>query len=370
MNARDDGAALKIAPRNRVLLVDDSSDNLRMLVDILSSDHDVRLARCGEQAFGLIEMEPPDLILLDIVMPGMNGFDVLSRLKTDEATKDIPVILVTGLTDDEDEERGFLLGAADYIRKPFKASIVRVRVDMQLRLKTAADFLRDKTEYLALEVARRTEEVLEGRGVAIMTMISLAEERDNETGAHLQRTQHYVRVLAEALKSHPRFSAALSDAFIDILFKSAPLHDIGKVGIPDSILLKPGRLTRKERAAMEDHPRIGLNAITNAEKKLGCSLEFLKCAKQIIFSHHEKWDGTGYPKHLQGDDIPIPARLMALADVYDALISHRVYKAAMPHAKAREIIVEGSGHHFDPDVVRAFIEHEQEFQDIARRFAD
>ncbi|MDR1728948.1 MAG: two-component system response regulator [Acidobacteriota bacterium] len=363
-------AFVATAKKNNILMVDDQVDNLLALGSILSPNNDVRMARSGEQALELAAAEPPDLILLDIVMPGMDGFEVLSRLKAEDATKNIPVIFITGQRTDDAEEKGIALGAADYIRKPFRAGIVRARVDMQLRLKAASDILTDKAERLAHQVARRAKEVQEGRGAAIMTMVSLAEERDNETGAHMLRTQHYVRALAEALKGNPRFASYLTDSAIDILFKSAPLHDIGKVGIPDSILLKPSRLTEQERAVMRQHPGIGYKAIVNAEKKLGCSLDFLACAKQLIYSHHEMWDGRGYPEGLSGEDIPIPARLMALADVYDALISHRVYKEALPSDEACKIIATGAGRHFDPDVVRAFEAKEREFQDIARRFKD
>ncbi|MDR1854355.1 MAG: response regulator [Azoarcus sp.] len=356
--------------KHKILLVDDSSESLYALARILASTYEVRIATGGELALQLIARERPDLVLLDIVMPGMSGFDLLERLKGDEATREIPVVLVTSLEEDDKEERGLSLGAVDYIRKPFKAGIVRSRVSMQLKLKAEAEFLRERADHLALQAMQRNRELLEGRTVAIMTMVTLAEERDNETGAHMQRTQHYVRVLAEALRDHPRFRDYLTDAAIDILFKSAPLHDIGKVGISDSILLKPGRLTKPERKIMQDHPLIGFNAIKKAERKLGHTLDFLECAKEIIYSHHERWDGSGYPQGLTGDEIPIPARLMALADVYDALLCRRVYKGAMSHEEVTEIIAAASGSHFDPDVVTAFLEHEQEFRDIARRFPD
>jgi len=214
-----------------------------------------------------------------------------------------------------------------------------------------------------------TDEVRRTRDVSILTLASLAETRDNETGAHILRTQRYVRVLAEHLKDHPRFSAVLTDENIELLYKSAPLHDIGKVGIPDAILLKPGKLTEEEFTIMKTHPAIGVQALKVAERELGTN-SFLHFAGEIALSHHEKWDGSGYPGGLAGDDIPVSGRLMALADVYDALITKRVYKPAFPHGKAKEIILEGDGKHFDPDVVAAFLAMEDEFKTIAARFSD
>jgi putative two-component system response regulator len=206
--------------------------------------------------------------------------------------------------------------------------------------------------------------------VAIQAMASLAETRDNETGNHIRRTQHYIKVLAEHLRDHPRFSHFLTDDTIALLFKSAPLHDIGKIGIPDHILLKPGRYTEEEFEIMKTHTTLGRDAIQHAEDQLGIRAEFLSLAKEIAYSHQEKWDGSGYPQALAGDDIPISARLMAVADVYDALISRRVYKSGMPHAQAVEIIRQGRGTHFDPDVCDAFLDCVEQFQTIAARFVD
>jgi putative two-component system response regulator len=201
-------------------------------------------------------------------------------------------------------------------------------------------------------------------------MASLAETRDNETGNHIRRTQHYVKALALKLRGHSRFEQFLNDRSIDLLFKSAPLHDIGKVGIPDRILLKPGKLTPEEFEIMKTHTTLGRDAIEQAERRLGTPVEFLKVAKEIAYSHQEKWDGSGYPEGLAGDAIPVSARLMALADVYDALISRRVYKPPFPHEKALEIIAEGRGRHFDPDITDAFMDIHEEFRRIARTYAD
>lgn len=215
----------------------------------------------------------------------------------------------------------------------------------------------------------RTDELRRTRDVTILSLATLAETRDNETGAHILRTQRYVRALAVSLKNHPRFSAELTDENIDLLFKSAPLHDVGKVGIPDAILLKPGKLDDDEFAIMKTHARIGADALAIAEGELGGN-SFLRIAREISLSHHEKWDGSGYPSGLSGEAIPYSGRLMAVADVYDALISKRVYKPAFSHEQARDMIVEGRGKHFDPDIVDAFVAIEDEFRDIATRYAD
>jgi putative two-component system response regulator len=232
------------------------------------------------------------------------------------------------------------------------------------------DFLRDQNNFLELEVAKRTREVMAIEDVTILAMASLAETRDTETGNHIRRTQFYVKALAERLRDHPRFAWFLTDANITMLFKSAPLHDIGKVGIPDRILLKPGRFEPNEFEIMKTHTTLGYNALVQAEKALGFNVNFLSFAKTIALSHQEKWDGSGYPQALAGDAISIAARLMAVADVYDALISRRVYKEGMSHEKAVLIMREGRGTHFDPDMLDAFIDIQEAFRAIARRFVD
>lgn len=354
-----------------VLVVDDTPDNLTLMSELLRDRYRVKIATGGEKALRIAAGDPqPDLILLDVMMPGMDGYEVCARLKDDADTREIPVIFLTAKADVADEMRGLSLGAVDYITKPISPPIVMARVRTHLRLKASADFLRDKAAFLEAEVARRNAELSAIQDVTIHAMASLAETRDSDTGNHIRRTQHYVKVLAEALREHPRFAKTLTSAYIATLFKSAPLHDIGKVGIPDRILLKPGRYTPQEYEIMKAHPTLGRDAIAQAEAHLGTPVAFLSMAKDIAYGHQEKWDGSGYPQGLRGDAIPVSARLMALADVYDALISRRVYKDGMPHDKAAVIIAEGSGLHFDPDVVEAFIRIQPQFQEIARRFAD
>lgn len=354
-----------------VLVVDDTPDNLMLMAELLRDKYRVKLANNGEKALRILAGDPlPDLILLDIMMPGLSGLQVAERLQQDGRTRHIPIIFLTSMAAVESELQGLALGAVDYITKPISPPRVLARVENQLKVKAAADFLRDQNDFLEQEVQRRTREVMAIQEVTIQAMASLAETRDNETGNHIRRTQHYVKLLAELLRDHPRFRHFLNDDTIHLLFKSAPLHDIGKVGIPDHILLKPGRLTKEEFEIMMTHTTLGRDAIQRAEDQLGFPVDFLRLAKEIAYSHQEKWDGSGYPEGLSGDAIPISARLMAVADVYDALISRRVYKAGMSHEEAVDIIRQGRGWHFDPDVCAAFLSATEQFKAIADRFSD
>ena len=354
-----------------ILVVDDTPDNLTLMTALLKDDYRVKVAHNGERALRLVQSgEPPALILLDIMMPGMDGYEVCRRLKSDPVTESIPVIFVTARSETHDETLGLSLGAVDYIVKPISPPVVMARIKTQLMLKSAADFLRGKSDILESEVARRTAEIQDLQDAMVLSMASLAETRDNETGNHLRRTQHYVKRLAEQLRRDPHHAAELDDRRIELLFKSAPLHDIGKVGIPDSILLKPARLDADEFEIMKTHTTLGRDAIVHAEQALGREVPFLRFAKEIALSHQEKWDGTGYPEGLAGAAIPLSARLMALADVYDALISKRVYKPAFSHEDSVRIILEGTGTHFDPDVVEAFKAVQEDFRAIAVRFSD
>ncbi|WP_202985564.1 response regulator [Thiospirillum jenense] len=353
-----------------VLVVDDTPDNLTLMSELLRGKYRVKLANNGETALKVVRNTPPELILLDIMMPGLSGYDVLRALKSNDETRDIPIIFLTAMSTAEDERKGLELGAVDYITKPISPAIVQARVATHLRLKATVDFLRDKNHFLEMEIARRTRETAAIQDVSVLAMASLAETRDTDTGNHIRRTQHYIRLLAQQLKNHPRFGYYLSPEMIELLFKSAPLHDIGKVGIPDRILLKPGRLTPDEFEIMKTHTTLGRDSIEAAEKQLGVEVEFLRVAKEIAYSHQEKWDGSGYPEGLAGEAIPISARLMAVADVYDALISRRVYKEPMSHEQAVAIMRDGRGSHFDPDVLDAFLALQDEFQAIAAQFAD
>ena len=353
------------------MVVDDTAQNLVLMTELLRDDYRIIVANGGERALSLLSSGTlPDLILLDIMMPDLDGYEVLRRIKANPVTMYIPVIFMTGKSEMVDEIWGLDLGAVDYVTKPISPPIVQARVRTHLMLKASADFLRDKSEYLQQEVARRTAQISAMQDVTVLAMSSMAEPRDNETGNHILRTQRYVKRLALQLKDHPRFRAVLDAAYIDLLYKSAPLHDIGKVGIPDRILLKPGPLTASEFEIMKIHTTIGYNSIARAEEMLGVQVDFLAIAKEITLSHQEKWDGSGYPEALAGDAIPVSARLMAVADVYDALISKRVYKAAMSHEQALSIMSKGRGTHFDPDMLDAFLQCNEDFQAIAREYSD
>lgn len=364
--------------KRTLLVIDDTADNLMLMNEVLRDGYKVKGANTGARGLQIAFSDtPPDLILLDVMMPDMDGFEVCRRLKTAPETRDIPVIFVTARSDFVDEEKGLALGAVDYLVKPISPAIVRARVNTHLTLKDAADFLRSKNDFLQQEVARRTTQMIQQakqlhlmQDVAILAMASLAETRDNETGSHIRRTQTYIKALAEQLSLRPAWAGTLTTEHIELLYKSAPLHDIGKVGIPDRILLKPGPLTAEEFAMMKQHTTLGYEAIVHAENQCGTGVAFLQFAKEIAYAHHECWNGTGYPLGLVGDAIPLSARLMAIADVYDALISHRVYKPALPHEEAISIMTKERGTRFDPAIFDVFLEMEQTFKQIALQFPD
>jgi len=372
--------------RSHVLVVDDQPDNLLILEDMLGEEHAVHTADSGREALAWVEGgEPVDLVLLDVMMPDLDGFEVCRRLKANAAVRDIPVIFLTTLQSADDEERGLSLGAEDFIHKPFSPAVVIARVRNHLALSRASRLLRSRNEDLELAVAERTRrmlaqseelmrrklELIAAQDATITAFCALAEARDYETGNHIRRTQHYVRTLAERVREHPRFRDELTDEAIQLLFKSAPLHDIGKVAVPDAVLLKPGKLDRDEWEVMKRHTVFGRDAILQAEESLPPDSDsFLKTAREIAYGHHERWDGSGYPEGLAGDAIPLSARIMAVADVYDALISKRVYKSAFGHEEAVELIMRDRGTHFDPDLADAFHDIRADFRAIAERFSD
>jgi putative two-component system response regulator len=357
--------------RRTLLLVDDTPANLSVLNAILKDQYKLRIATNGQLALELAEREPiPDLILLDVMMPDMDGIEVCRRLKSKPITADIPVIFLTAKIQESDEIIGFDAGAADYIHKPLMPTIVQTRIRTHLQMQDLKTALRLHNQTLEERVAQRTAELVKMQDATIMAMGVMAELRDEETGLHLKRTQEYLRLLARTVAQHPRFSHELSAENIEWMAKSAPLHDIGKVGIPDAILHKPGKLTDEEFAIMKHHPTYGRNIILEVENVLGEDSLFLRYAREIAYGHQEKWNGSGYPEGRKGDEIPISARLMALADVYDALLSRRVYKPPFSHQMAVEIIVEGRGTHFDPDLVDAFVSVAEQFNQIAIDYAD
>ena len=360
-----------------ILAVDDSPQILQQIHGLLSADYQVMIAKDGETALNLVSKREPDLILLDIVMPGMSGYDVCEKLKTSPSTQHIPIIFISSQSDDDDQEKGFALGASDYISKPFSPNVTFARIKTHLQLKEMTDFLRDQNTFLEAEVSKRTDEIKSQserlqalQQATILIVTSLAETRDLETGNHIRRTQYFIEAIAQELVESGEYSDELSADMIAPIVRSAPLHDIGKVGIPDAILTKRGKLTEPEYEIMKSHAQLGLDAIERAERQLGIQVDFLQHAKEIAVGHHEKWDGSGYPKGLAGTDIPISARLMAIADVYDALINQRCYKPAIEHDKSVAIMQQGRGTHFDPVAFDAFLRIEQRITEIAHEYRD
>ena len=345
-----------------LLIVDDTPANIDILVETLGETYEICVATDGKGAMEALDEILPDLILLDIMMPDISGYDVCKQLKSSSKTKDIPIIFLTALNDAPNEEKGLRLGAVDYIVKPFNPALVQARVKNNLLLKKHNDNIQNL-------VKERTKQLELTQEITMECMGTLAEYRDPETGGHIKRTKNYVRVLAKKLQEIPKFVPFLTNETIELLFQSAPLHDIGKVGIPDHILLKPGKLTDEEFEIMKQHTVYGRDVIRQSEKRLG-SHSFLYFAREIAGSHQEKWNGSGYPDGLSGEEIPISGRIMAIADVYDALISKRVYKPPFKHSKAVKIIKEGCNTHFDPDMVNAFLKITEQFREIAILHAD
>ncbi|CAK0750694.1 putative cyclic di-GMP phosphodiesterase VC_1348 [Gammaproteobacteria bacterium] len=347
----------------KILVVDDTPGNLQYLMEILRDSYTVATARNGVRALALANSsEKPEIILLDVMMHNMDGFEVCLKLKANPSTCSIPVLFITALNDEQSEVRGFTVGGVDFISKPFNSMRVKARIRTHLELKRHKDHLEEL-------VVERTRELEQTQDITVQTLAALAETRDPETGGHIRRTQNYVSLLANHLHHHPRFAVLREVNMIKLLYKSSPLHDMGKVGVPDYILLKPGKLTDEEFVEMKKHAEYGWKTLTIALRQMGNN-SFLRVAAEIAYTHHEKWDGSGYPRNLAGEEIPVSGRLMALADVYDALISRRVYKAAMSHNQATAIIVEGRCQHFDPDVVDAFIALQKQFRETAKQFAD
>jgi putative two-component system response regulator len=372
--------------RHRVIVVDDQPDNLLILEDCLSSDYQVTAFSRGQQLIDFFSTGGmADLILLDVVMPMPDGYALCIWIKNNPLTREVPVIFLTSLESQKDETYALSLGAEDFIHKPLSLPVVMARVRNHLLISQAKKVLqhqnRDLEQLVAErtrqiqeqsdELARRSEQLISAQSATISAFCSLVEARDNETGNHIRRTQHYMLALCQQLASTPRFADFMTADNIQWLFKSAPLHDIGKVAIPDSILLKPGKLDEEEWVIMQRHAEFGAAAIAAAQKEIGeAGTSYLDFARQIAQSHHERWDGDGYPQRLAGLAIPLPGRLMAVVDVYDALISRRVYKRALSHSEALTIMRAERGRHFDPDILDAMLSIASRFEDIARCFAD
>jgi len=336
--------------KQTILVVDDVPENIAVLKGVLSDGYKVKFALNGVMALKIaISETPPDLILLDIMMPEMNGYEVCSRLKEDPRTKKIPVIFVSAMSEVNDEAQGFELGAVDYITKPVSPAIVLARVRSQLAL---YDQKRDLEEM----VQQRTDELNKTRSEIIRRLGRAAEFKDNETGMHVIRMSYYSRIIAKAI--------GMDDIDADLILNAAPMHDVGKIGIPDSVLLKPGKLDADEWVLMKKHPEFGANIIGNHESEL------LKMARIVALTHHEKWNGQGYPKGLAGEDIPLVGRIVAIADVFDALTTERPYKDAWSVERAVSLIKDEAGQHFDPVLAEAFVRSLPEVLEIKEKYAE
>nr|WP_319494054.1 two-component system response regulator [uncultured Desulfobacter sp.] len=338
----------KDADKPTILIVDDVPDNITVLTNILT-DYNLKAAINGAKALEIASRFRPDIILLDIMMPDMNGYAVCKRLKRDPHTQNIPVIFITAMDEVTDEARGFELGAVDYITKPVSAPVVRARVKTHLHLY-------DQNKALEHLVFERTKELNQSRLEIIRRLGLAAEYKDNETGMHVIRMSYYCKVMAAAI--------GMSSKEVELILNASPMHDIGKIGIPDRILSKPGKLDAQERAIMEQHTTIGAEIIGEHHTPL------LDMARTVALTHHEKWDGTGYPQGLKGDDIPLVGRIVAIADVFDALVSKRPYKEAWSFERAVAVIKEESGKHFAPDLVTVFLANMDEIIELATLNAD
>lgn len=349
-----------------ILIVDSASDNLMAMKDLLRGRYSVRMAASGEGAFQKLDALPrPALVLLDESLPDMDGYAVLQELRASFMTADIPVLMLSSAGEAYGARRALEAGAADVLRKPLAPELLLARVATHIELTRLRNGSRDELGRVNRLVAERTKQVVEVRDAAIIAIACLAEAGDSDTVRHVRRTQRYFTALARELRFHGNYRAELGDLDIALMAQAVPLHDIGKLRVPDAILNKPGRLTAEEFEVMKQHTVFGRDAIAAVAAATGGDTRFLRYAHEIAGSHQEKWNGSGYPDGLAGSAIPLAARLMAVADVYDALISPRVYKPTFTHETAIELIRQGSGEHFDPDIVDALLVVENEFRTIA-----
>ncbi|OGR28161.1 MAG: two-component system response regulator [Desulfobacterales bacterium RIFOXYA12_FULL_46_15] len=353
-----------------IMVVDDTPANLKILQDMLQdSGYRVLAFPSGRMALAAAVKNPPDLILLDIIMPEMNGFEVCETLKADSILKEIPILFISALTEAADKVRAFSSGGVDYVTKPFHFEEVRARVKTHLKLRRLQIELEKHNLHLERLVEEKIREISDSQMATILAVSKLAESRDDDTGHHIERTRIFCKTLTEKLRLNPRYADSINDAYVENIYHAAPLHDIGKVGIFDNILLKPGKLIPEEFEIIKTHTLIGARALQTAHSKYPKNA-FLNMGIAIAHAHHEKWDGSGYPDGLAGEDIPLSSRIMAVADVYDALRSKRPYKDAFSHEKSCGIILEGAEKHFDPAVINAFKDAAPEFAEIRRRMDD
>ena len=342
--------------KSTLLIVDDTPENIDVLRGILGADYTVKIANSGQLAMKIVAAQPPDLILLDVMMPGMDGYEVCRQIKANEATRHIPVIFVTALGEAEDEMLGFELGAADYIVKPASPPIVRARVRAHLALSDQRHGLEQMVAERTGELERSNRQLEKTHLVMLQQLGRAADYRDNETGMHIVRVGNFSKLLGLA--------SGFLESQAELLMYASMMHDIGKIGVPDHILLKPGKLTAEEFEVIKKHPEIGAKIIGEHDA------EVLKMAKQIALWHHEKWNGQGYPHGLSGADIPVVARIVAIVDVFDALTCVRPYKRAWPVEDALALIEKEAGQHFDPELAKMFLSMETEVRHIAVEYSD
>ncbi len=352
----------------KILIADDSQTDVAIIGSILS-DYELFFAYDGVEALEQLAKYPNiDILILDINMPRMNGFEVLEQLKNYPEYKNLAVLILTNFDEIDNEMRGLDLGAVDYIRKPLNIRSLRKRVELQIKLKNARDALEQQNLILEKRVQERTRESVLTRDVTIHALVSLLEVRNIESSNHTKRTQMMMRALCSHLRTKPMYAGILTETYSAELFDTTPLHDIGKVGIPDHILLKPGRLSTEEFEIMKKHTTYGVESLRCMGPESD-SLSFIRTAAEIAGAHHEKFDGTGYPAGLSGKDIPLAGRLMAIIDVYDALVNKRVYKPAFTHEAAIEMMANERETHFDPELLDAFFEIGEDVRSIADSFA-
>ena len=352
------------AKNYRIFLVDDSPIYLNHGKAVLQPEYTVVTIPSGEKLLVLLEKTKPDLILLDVEMPGLNGHETIKKIKSSPGDADIPVIFLTGKSEPESELLGLELGAVDYIAKPFSQPLLLKRVALHLMLQEQKNELRDYNENLLEMVKERTHDISELKNAVVQWAAEILEFRDDETGQHVERVQNYLEILIGAMKKMDRYAKEVSTWDVEAFLKSAPLHDVGKIKIRDSILLKEARLTDEEFANMKLHAMYGKMLLESLQEKVPNQM-FLEYAKTLAYGHHEKWDGSGYPNSLKGEDIPLQARMMSLADVYDALISERAYKKAFSHEEAMRTIAEGRGTQFDPNLTDLFVSLSDDIRNVS-----